>query len=1714
MSDVLIVDDEHPYLGLRSFLEAHERYFHGRKREVDELHAVVARATLTVLHGKSGLGKTSLLHAGLFPRLRGTHLPILVRPKFGDPTKDLLDEVVLRIRQEIELRGVEATSAQGEERAAPPGKECTLWRYFHETSFWDDRNNLLVPVLVFDQFEEIFTVGRERRDLERFWTEIGDLAENRVPAVERARLDAGTAKLPRAFDRPACKVILTLREEYFAQLNDERRHLPSVAANCYRLKQMDGLRGRDAVFEPGTAKRLVEKDVATKIVWIVTGKPEPAGATDEDLAQLEVEPALLSVVCCDLNTARIQKGAPAITTALLEIERTGVIERFYTDSTRGIDRRVCDFIQDQLLTEGGFRTPFEREEAEKQPGVTKEVLETLIDRRLLREEHYVGRPHIEIVHDVVAKVIAERRAQRRRSEAEEQRRREAQADTDRQDKERRDRRKKWWWVGAGLALGLIGVVIVGVTWWADDARRREVAARTEAENARAAQVRREGARQSEVALTEAGHRRFVAGDLEVAGQFLAQAHASSMEAGGASPALRLLLTRAFQGSRGLLHVLEPRQGAVRQIRFQPDGKRFATLHGDGSVTLWDVAGGTKLHTFEPLRAAVNPAGPSPRAPRLGSPAPRPQAPGPRASEESKKLVERVTLEQVEGPVAAITFSPKRDHLAALTTAEHGLIWDTRTHLPVLAFRVQRPGGGDQEARFPGGFRRFVPRGPALVFSPDGSRLAMWSGTAPAVVLSLGTADRTDPDELGIAGSHVAGGAASAGVEDGVFLADGALVTLERASTYLDSPSYARRWSRADGKLEAVLDDRWTWSERPPAVVRAIASSADGKRLAVLAARARIHVWNEGSHLLPARRALGVAVQKLRFDAGGTRLAVFAESAFGESSGTDAVVLWKDDSLEPYARVPWRDAAIAAVTLGSEDRLVTVDKKQRVQAWDSGGHALQVLPGSSTRSSGNDPSAPPLEVAPDGSVAVQAMADGSLRVWRLDGSDEAKHELVLSPDTLVAADSLRPAPTAGLEEASYLVSEDGRWFGAEGSAADGTPMVGVFPIPQAGAEPRAAAPLRARSSKDESLVAVSPDGHRVVLRDGLRVRLLDLNEPNKPVTFQEPESTVLARFSPDGSSLVVANAVTSGRACVVQPGSPTPFCGRISNGPLSAIAWSGDGQRFSVGDEDGGLWILDVQRRGFQTWQRLPGGKESIVDAISLDARGARLVAVLDSLGAMQWEAGRAQATPLPGGEKIKDARFSPGGERLLVASGDMGASLQDLAGKEQCRLPSRGAVSQVSFSPDGSHALTRSGKRARLWRIPAPGGTGECALADEWDRGEARFSGSDQIVFNHVSGVRWQPILGDAKPTAHVATVTGAAFVGAPDAALLVTADEDGVILARDYPGGALREDLGVRLDGVEGGWLLQAGSRVVAVGKRGSLHLWEGAAMSALAPPGEAAVRDAAVSSDGWRLALLLDEGGKLRREERSLRREADPPVVTPVPFEPAPPDTASSSFFAVSMHDAGPRVVVADAKGRVMIRGTDPEPLFDQACGHQGPVTAARLSADATRLVTGGKDGKLCLWDLPGSAAAPDAGACPCQSLEGHRAAVRTITFGTKDGVFVATGDEGGGIHLWTARGEPAATLPGITGGITSIHWGRGFDFFVAASGGSAAWLADARTGRPLAPLPGNPGEVRLAVFDPTGDHVVTAGEGGSVRVWDTRTPDRTPEEVRRRLGIWLPR
>jgi len=408
-----MVDDRNPWLGLASFTEETRGYFYGREDEVAELARRVQRKLLTVLFGQSGLGKTSILRAGLVPRLRSQgYCPVYVRIDYGKDSPEPAEQIKQAISRSARRAGEwtqAGTAVEGE----------SLWEFLHHRDdvLRDESGATLIPLLIFDQFEEIFTLAQSddfgRARAARFIEELADLVENRPPKSLEAKLDEDESGAERFdFARGDYRVLIALREDYLAPLEGLKKAMPSISQNRLRLARMNGTQALAAVMQPG--KRLVTEEVAAAIVRFVAGGAE--------LANAEVEPSLLSLICRELNDTRLAQGRDEISLDLLAGSHAGILSSFYERSLADQLPAVRRVIEDDLLTSSGFRENVAEERLLnrfKAVGAPAGTLAILVNRRLLRIEERLDVRRVELTHDVLCGVVKSSRDLRREREARE-----------------------------------------------------------------------------------------------------------------------------------------------------------------------------------------------------------------------------------------------------------------------------------------------------------------------------------------------------------------------------------------------------------------------------------------------------------------------------------------------------------------------------------------------------------------------------------------------------------------------------------------------------------------------------------------------------------------------------------------------------------------------------------------------------------------------------------------------------------------------------------------------------------------------------------------------------------------------------------------------------------------------------------------------------------------------------------------------------------------------------------------------------------------------------------------------------------------------------------------------------------------------------------------------------------------------------------------------
>ncbi len=591
------VDADAPWLGLLSFTEETQRFFFGRDAEVRELFLRVRDHPLTVLYSQSGLGKTSLLGAGLMPKLRADCFrPVLLRLRYEKTDPPPLAQV------RAALAAACADEAATAEALQARWGEATLWECCHRVGWQGLRLAAGPPVLLFDQFEEVFTLGKERRppgEIAALAAQLADLIENRPPAAVQARL-AEELDLANEFDfgHSPLRLVVTLRYDYLSHLEAWKTALPSLMRNRMALHPLRGPQACEAVVRPGRldGRNLVSDAVGAQIVRLIARR-----APDTPLEEIEAVPPLLSLLCDELNRARGE--APEITADLAERRHGDILHEFYRRCFDGLPPAARRYVEDELITaEGAHRNLAARQDAEvklARTGVAAPAaaIDALLARRLLSAEEHGGTQRIEITHDVLTPLVAEsrdKRLERERAERAEVERRAAQEQAARVEVEKR-RLRRFAIIAGVAALLAVGGMLAGFL-----GVRRANEARVAADRARVAAD--EANHKSTTLLAEAARSdRLVAeeklsvGDDVTAFAYLARAISYEPKSTlAAEKAVGALNTWRF--SRQLALCVGHTEWVCDAV-FSGDGRWIATTSGDGTSKVWDAQKGSQVATL-------------------------------------------------------------------------------------------------------------------------------------------------------------------------------------------------------------------------------------------------------------------------------------------------------------------------------------------------------------------------------------------------------------------------------------------------------------------------------------------------------------------------------------------------------------------------------------------------------------------------------------------------------------------------------------------------------------------------------------------------------------------------------------------------------------------------------------------------------------------------------------------------------------------------------------------------------------------------------------------------------------------------------------------------------------------------------------------------------------------------------------------------------------
>ncbi len=373
------------YPGTSPFSQGWSDRFFGRTAEVSDLANLISTYRVVSLYGNSGTGKSSLIHAGVAPKLGESrclvvrisglepdipqseiknifafHLLAAMTPveKHADVKSDTLSKTLPSLLEELPKRAGKATE---------PGKNLGPDRF-----------------LFIDQFEEILTRHPDR------WKDRAGFFEQLRDALEAA---------------PRLHLVLAAREEYLAPLERLHAVLSGVSRSRYHLERLTVTQAKDAILKPARLAGYTpdEKMVGKVVDDLLKSKMETGGKPVEISGEF-VEPLHLQIMCLEMAQSKFK---PDYSPGGISGDVNAALVRYYDRAVKKVagpvpfrEARLRWFISRNLLTSARTRGLVHLSKAKgRLGGVSPEMLKALEGVKILREEQRAGASWYELTHD-------------------------------------------------------------------------------------------------------------------------------------------------------------------------------------------------------------------------------------------------------------------------------------------------------------------------------------------------------------------------------------------------------------------------------------------------------------------------------------------------------------------------------------------------------------------------------------------------------------------------------------------------------------------------------------------------------------------------------------------------------------------------------------------------------------------------------------------------------------------------------------------------------------------------------------------------------------------------------------------------------------------------------------------------------------------------------------------------------------------------------------------------------------------------------------------------------------------------------------------------------------------------------------------------------------------------------------------------------------------
>ena len=1331
-----------PYVGPRAFEEGDHMLFFGREEETRQLASLVIARSAVLLYAPSGAGKTSLLKAGLIPYLQERKKLILlpVTRVGGDLPREVDGASVDNIYVFNALLNLVSQAAEPDAPVDPSliGMSLKAGLKHHFLPRPDgDRERIPPHLLILDQFEELFTTHPGRyEDRDDFFSQLQDCL----------------------IAYPQLGLLLSMREDFIARLDPYAAQLPDRLRARFRLELLGEEAARLAIQGPARQAGVEFSDAAAQQLVNNLRKvrvQRPDGSTEEQPGQ-SVEPVQLQVVCHRLweklppDAAEIEKEdlekVGDVDTALADYFDERVTAIATESGTR--EWAIRDWFGEQLITEYGLRGQVLREPGQSR-GLNNQVIQSLVDARLVRAERRRGATWYEPIHDRLIKPIQES-----------------------------NRAWKRWkilqWAKLGAAAILIVlvamIVLTAVQSWRASSREQsalssqlvsQAAANRDTQLDLALLLSLEAFQIDDSWETRTGllvglnHNPYLTTFLRTStvGTSVLPVLATAYSPDGRT------VTSVCADGRIIRWDVDTRQSTsdssisagtgLSSAAFSPDGQKLATGDADGTITFWDVATGypfvspSALYTQTVTSVAFSSDGQTLASTGAGGRLVL-------LDIDTRQIISQTTTGFASG-VGGLAFSPDGQTLAVGGCGGFDEESETR---PCIRgeIRLWNARNLAQSGRPLTGHNDRVT---SLAFSPDGQTLA--SGSADRTLIAWDVASRRPLGEPlaghqaavhGLAYSPDGHALASGGDEGTLILWD--VTTRQRTGAALTAHTddvYSVAYSPDGQTLASASGDEtvilWDVASRQPlgqpltghrGKVWSVAISPDGQTLASGSQDGTIILWDIAAHqpISEPFRGHKSDVYSLAFSPDGRTLA--------SGSKDNTVILWDVASRQPIsAPLTGHTESVLGVAFSPNGQtLASGSVDHTIILWNVATHQPIGAP-----LTGHTDNVRAVAFSPNGQILASGGFEKNVILWDiatrqalgepLTGHRDKVFSLAFSPDgrTLASGSSDRTImrwdvgtrqplgePLMGHDGAIYglAFSPDGQTL-ASGSA-DSNVIMWEAPTRELGGR-SLGQPLVGHAASVRSL-AFSPDGYILAAGDYAETVILwDMQTRRQlgtPLTGH-PNNLRSVAFSPDGHILAAGSVdgtiflwdITTGQRLGVLADTESE---------LWSVAFSPDGQLLASSTDDGRI-IMWNPNTGEQI-DILTGHTDSVVSlTFSPDGRllasGSRILGgeeseALRPIGGeiLLWDVQTLQPSgdPLIGHTGyVHSLAFSPDSRTLASGSADGTIILWDVRTHRPLAEPlgrHGSTVYSVAFSPDGrTLASGGSDRTILLWDVEA-----------------------------------------------------------------------------------------------------------------------------------------------------------------------------------------------------------------------------------------------------------------------------------------------------------------------------------------------------------------------------------------------------------------------------